>query len=274
MIKLILFINYKFAKNKFFNYLSQNLKSSCLIILLLSSSFIFSQDIITDRPDQTESPNTLNKGALQIESGYLSLKDRENKKSKTRNLAPTNLFRYGLTNIIELRLLAQFENQESDQTKISGISDIELGVKLKILKNENINNEISFLSTIIIPSASNDLSLNSFGISNRMIFSHTLSSKTGLGYNLGYDYLGSGKGNLTYTLAIGTSLTEKLGFFMEPFGEIIDLNNFILNFDSGFTYLLKENFQLDCSYGMGINNKMNFFSLGISWLIKKNKENQ
>ena len=94
------------------------MKSSYLIILLLSSSFIFSQDIITDRPDQTESPNTLNKGVLQIESGYLSLKDRENKKSITRNLAPTNLFRYGLTNIIELRLLAQFENQELDQKKI------------------------------------------------------------------------------------------------------------------------------------------------------------
>ncbi len=256
------------------NYLSQNLKNSFVIILLLSSSLIFSQDIITDRPDQTESPNTINKGALQIESGYLSLKDKENKKSITQNLAPTNLVRYGLTNNIELRLLAQFENQESDQTKISGISDIELGVKLKILKKENINNEISFLSTLIIPSASNDLSLNSFGISNRMIFSHTLSDKTGLGYNLGYDYFGSGKGNLTYTLAIGTSLTEKIGFFMEPFGEVVEFDNLFLNFDSGFTYLIKKNLQLDCSYGTGINNKMNFFSFGISWLIKKTKENQ
>ena len=105
-----------------------------------------------------------------------------------------------------------------------------------------------------------------------MIFSHTLSDKTGLGYNLGYDYFGSGKGNLTYTLAIGTSLTEKLGFFMEPFGEIVDIKSFILNFDSGFTYLVKDNLQLDCSYGIGINNKMNFFSFGISWLIKKRKK--
>jgi len=256
------------------NYLSQDLKKLCAIILFLSSSFIFSQNIITDRPDQTESPNALNKGALQIESGYLSLKDRENKKSITQNLAPTNLFRYGLTEKIELRLLAQFENQKSDKKKISGISDIEIGVKLKILKKENINNEISFLSTLIVPSASNDLSINKFGLSNRMIFSHTLSDKTGLGYNLGYDYFGSGKGNLTYTLAIGTSLTEKIGFFMEPFGELVEFDNLFLNFDSGFTYLIKKNLQLDCSYGTGINTKMNFFSFGISWLIKKTKENQ
>ena len=247
-----------------------------IIITFLSlSSSVFSQDIITDRPDQTESPNTLNKGNLQIESGFLFSKDRENKKLVKKNLAPTNLFRYGITNNIELRLLTQFESQTSNKINISGMSDIELGVKLKILKKENVNNEISFLSNLIIPSASNDLSLNLFGISNRMIFSHTLSDKTGLGYNLGYDYFGNGKGNLTYTMAIGTSLTEKLSFFMEPYGELIEFNNLILNFNSGFTYLIKRNLQLDCSYGSGINNKINFFSFGISWLIqKKNKENQ
>ena len=69
-------------------------------------------------------------------------------------------------------------------------------------------------------------------------------------------------------------MTEKLGFFMEPFGEIVDIKKFILNFDSGFTYLVKDNLQLDCSYGTGINSKMNFFSFGISWLIKKRKKSK
>ena len=72
-----------------------------------------------------------------------------------------------------------------------------------------------------------------------MIFSHTLSDKTGLGYNLGYDYFGNGKGNLTYTLAIGTSLTEKLSFFMEPYGELIEFNNLILNLSYLFKSTLK-----------------------------------
>ena len=65
--------------------------------------------------------------------------------------------------------------------------------------------------------------------------------------------------NYLMHLAIGTSLTEKLGFFMEPFGEINDLNNLILNFDSGFTYLVKDNLQLDCSYGTRIVNKLKYF---------------
>ena len=133
--------------------LSKNPIIIFIIIFLSLSSSVFSQDIITDRPDQTESPNTLNKGNLQIESGFLFNKDRENKKLVKQNLAPTNLFRYGITNNIELRLLTQFESQTSNKIKISGMSDIELGVKLKILKKENVNNQISFLSTLIIPSA-------------------------------------------------------------------------------------------------------------------------
>ena len=51
--------------------LSKNPIIIFIITFLSLSSTIFSQDIITDRPDQTESPNTLNKGNLQIESGFL-----------------------------------------------------------------------------------------------------------------------------------------------------------------------------------------------------------
>ena len=46
----------------------QKLKNLFIILLLSIFNSVFSQNIITDRPDQTESPNTLNKGNLQIES--------------------------------------------------------------------------------------------------------------------------------------------------------------------------------------------------------------
>ena len=45
----------------------------------------------------------------------------------------------------------------------------------------------------------------------------------------------------------------------------------ISNFDSGFTYLVKDNLQIDLSFGLGINNKMNFQAIGVSWKSKKNK---
>ena len=55
------------------------------------------------------------------------------------------------------------------------------------------------------------------------------------------------------------------------FGEISNLKEFVLNFDTGFTYLANENLQFDFSFGTGLNHRMNYLSIGFSWLLKKNK---
>ena len=77
-------------------------------------------------------------------------------------------------------------------------------------------------------------------------------------------------GFLKYSIAFGTGLSEKIGFFIETYGEIEKTETPISNFDSGFTYLVKDNLQIDVSFGLGINNQMNFQSIGVSWKSKKN----
>jgi hypothetical protein len=62
-------------------------------------------------------------------------------------------------------------------------------------------------------------------------------------------------------------ITKKLGTFLETYGEVVDFNDWISNFDAGLTYLIKENMQLDFSFGLGLNHKMNFFSMGYSMNI-------
>ena len=47
------------------------MKKSTIFLALISYGISFSQGISTDRPDQTEASNTLNKGNFQIESGLL-----------------------------------------------------------------------------------------------------------------------------------------------------------------------------------------------------------
>ncbi|MCF6294947.1 MAG: hypothetical protein L3J25_04595 [Flavobacteriaceae bacterium] len=41
--------------------------------------------------------------------------------------------------------------------------------------------------------------------------------------------------------------------------------------NSGITYLIQDNFQLDASYGTGLNNNMNYFALGLGINISKQK---
>lgn len=198
--------------------------------------------------------------------------------STRRVLAPTTLFRYGLTKGIEIRVLNQYEIMKSwgYYEKTFGFSDMEIGTKIQILKNENKNTEIAFLSHLIIPSGSTSFSNNNYATINKLSISHNLNDNIGLGYNFGYNYyeteeLYQGKGDLTYSMALGVGVSENVGIYVEPYGELVDLTDHVANIDMGFTYLLNDNFQLDFSFGTGINHIMNYLSSGFSWYIGREK---
>ena len=245
------------------------------LVLCLTAYSVFSQTIITDRPDQTESSSTIEIGSLQIETGILLGFTEDDFTSERQLLAPTTLFRYGITKGIELRILSQFESLKSQNSsqKVSGISDLEIGTKLQLFKRENVNTEIAFLSHLILPTGSNGLTNNKFGTINKLSIAHDLSDGMSIGYNVGYDYFGEGNGNLTYSVALGIPITETFGIFIEPFGNLIEFDTLEANFDAGITYLLNDNVQLDFSFGTGINHTMNYLSVGCSINIAKSKTN-
>lgn len=236
----------------------------CVLVLTLKT---FSQGIVTDRPDQTESSVTVGKNDFQIESGVLYQKS-DNSNSF---FGPSTLLRYGFTNGVELRFVSQYESTEigleGGDISYSGINDLEFGAKIQLLKKETINTEMAFLSHLIIPSAKENLSSNQVGVVNKLSISHVISDKIGLGYNIGYDYVGK-QSSLTYSAALGIQLSNSIGFYVEPYGEWGESNNFESNFDVGFSYLVNDNFQLDASYGVGLNNDMQYLSVGFSWRIQ------
>lgn len=239
-------------------------------LLFFAIGTISAQQIITDRPDQTESSSTVPFKSLQIEAGALFQRGG----GVQANAYPSVLWRYGVAKNFELRLLTQFETskQLNNSLKNNGISDIQIGTKIQLFKKENVNTEIAFLSHLIIPTAKKELTNDKVGIINKIAISHAVSEKISLGYNVGYDYFGNGSGNLTYSAAIGISLSDKISFYVEPYGEFTEFENHLASFDTGFTYLLKDNFQLDISYGTGLNYEMNYFSTGLSWNINTQKK--
>ena len=232
--------------------------------------FSFSQTIVTDRPDQTESSSTIEKKSFQIETALLINFSEDNNKSSQQIFLPTTLFRYGLSRLIELRVLSQLESLKNDLASKTnfGVSDLEFGSKIQLLKKENINTEIAFLSHLVIPTGSTTLTVNKWGTKNKLAISHSLFSSINIGYNIGYNYFGEGNGDFNYSFAIGFSITEKLGIYIEPFGDILEFNNHKSSFDSGFTYLIKDNSQLDFSFGTGLNHTMNYLSIGYSINIR------
>jgi len=249
-------------------------KISIGLLFIIMNNAVIAQGIITDRPDQTESSSTVSKGSLQIETGILIAYTDNDEFSEEQILAPTTLFRYGIIKGLELRVLNQFEKVKDKTTsdKINGISDLEIGFKAQLLKNEDINTEIAFLSHLIVPTGTEGLTNDDFGSINKLSISHEINNNIGLGYNVGYNYYGVESGDLTYSIAIGIGVTEKIGIYVEPYGEVINFDTHEASFDAGITYLLKSNMQFDFSFGTGINHTMNYMSIGFSVNFAKKED--
>jgi hypothetical protein len=249
------------------------LHKEILFIMLASVVNIIpakAQVIITDRPDQTGSSSTIQAQSFQIETGILTGFSENVSVSEREFLFPTTLLRYGLTRNIELRIAGQLESHKLTETssKSIGASDLEIGAKVQVLKKEGLNTEIAFLSHLVVPTGSPLITSGKVGIINKIAVSHGINSFMGVGYNLGYSYLGTGNGDLIYSFVFGAGIKEKAALFAEFYGELAGLSEPVLNLDSGFTYLVSDNFQVDLSYGIGLIQRMYFFSGGFSWNIR------
>lgn len=241
------------------------------LFILIFPTIIYSQDsIISDRPGQSDGSTTLPKLSLQIESGMLLQFYEETNYSEKCIAFPTNLFRYGLTENFELRFANQYQiiRDQISGSEITGISDLELGFKFRLINDTNINTELAILSHLLIPSGSKELTNGKYGSINKIAISHQLSDKISLGYNLGYNYYGYGDGDVTYSITIGNAINDKASVFIEYYGEFTEFKHNISSFDAGITYKISKVFQVDFSSGTGINNTMNFLSCGFVWNIR------
>jgi hypothetical protein len=247
------------------------MKKAAIILLVIFSTTLemLGQKINTDRPDQTEAPVVIPMKSFQIESGLLSGKTCYNSSSENQLLIPTLLFRYGSGKIIELRLVEQMERLKSESPAYNnlGFSDLALGAKIQILRKENVNTQIAFLSHFILPTGSDGISDGNIATDNTIAVSHHLNSFLDISYNIGYDYSGHGNGDMIYSVSLGGGVSEKAGIYAETYGELDELKEPFTNFDTGGTYLLKDNLQLDLSFGIGLNYEMHYFSVGCSWNI-------
>ena len=214
---------------------------------------LYSQ-LTSERPDQTESSLVLSKGHVQIETG-ISIEDSES------NI--NTLFRIGIIDGIEMRLNSNYLiNDDISNLKKSSFTDFEIGAKFKILDEDNNRIKIGFLTHLSVPTAPEIFSYNEYGLLSRLLVSHDIKNDSQIGYNIGYNKYNNYDGQFIYTLVYGKSLGS-FGVFFEIFGEESS-NNSNLNFDSGITYLVDNDKQLDLAIGRGLNSDMFYISAGFS----------
>ncbi len=243
------------------------MQHAILFFLLITyiGSVTAQNTIVTDRPDFTESASTLGAGQLQIESGTL-IEIEDQNKTWTLN---TTLFRYGIRKNLELRLVTELvQTKDRIDFRRKGIADLQLGVKYRIIEGPI---QVSYLGHVFFPTGSEYFTNDGLGVSNKIALDGTLSERVSTGINLGVDLFREADPSYSYTWAVGISLTEKVGYFAEIFGDFANTNTINSYYDMGFTYLVSNDLQLDFSFGGDLDSSRdyNFWSAGVSWRVSE-----
>jgi len=229
-------------------------------------------DLVTDRPDQTEAPSLVPRGGLQIETGFIYEKDKEENVEVTNYTYNTTLIKYGVNDNLELRFITEYlgERAKVDETSISkvqGFSPIALGVKLRIAEEKGFWPQTSMIGHINLESGSTEFAPEHTAADFRFTFAHTLSDKFALSYNLGAEWDGENpQATFLYTLSLGYGITDRLGVFVETYSFFPEDNDADHRFDAGLTYKLTPVLQWDVSGGFGLSSNApdSFISTGLS----------
>lgn len=248
-----------------------------IIILFFSKNFAQSEipELVTDRPDQTESASIVPIDFLQIEMGFSYQKQKFtdgliNVENNNLVLGST-LLRYGVSPRIEFRLGGEyFSGQyylDDKKSTIQGMQNIMIGTKYQFRCNENILTNAAILVQCIIPAGNEKLRPNKFTPEIRVLLEQEINDIISLGINFGTEeIMDVGKYFYSYTASLGVTLNERINTFFEIYGTLKAgylPNN---NFDCGLTYLHTKNVQIDFSVGTTFNSEISdwFGGLGIS----------
>lgn len=238
-------------------------------------------ELVTDRPDQTESSETVPRGWLQLELGASASEDADG--SETLE-APAALLRIGLADALELRLgwsgWATVDPPGAGDT-LDGAGDGEIGAKLKLRQGVGAGPTLALLASTSVPIGDDALSSDRFDPSFRLTAAHDLGplglEGIDFAWNLGMAWesvrgsTGSSTlGEIQYTAAAGFPLGDRLGGFVEIFGSepASRAGGHEASIDGGLTLLLRPTLQLDAFVGAGLTDDAPdwFVGVGVSTL--------
>jgi hypothetical protein len=222
------------------------------------------RDMTTDRPDQTESPFTVDAGHFQIEMDLVNwTHDRSGGAvTDTIAIAPVN-FKMGLTDSVDLQLVYDSYTEERTRagghhSRAGGWGDLTARLKINLWGNEGSDTAFGLLPFIKIPTGSRSVSNGEVEGGLILPFAITLSKTVGLGVMTEVDILANDSGgghHLAWvnSASVSYNLTKKLGAYTEFFCSVSDDGApWVGQFDAGLTYGLTDNVQLDCGCNFGL----------------------
>ncbi len=209
-------------------------------------------EMVTDRPDYTESTNLVGKGVVQMENGFTVERGREGSTLS----GPELLMRIGLNKHLEFRIGGDgFLSQRAPGvTGVAGYSDVELAVKIAVFDQGRHRPALSLIPIVSVPLGSPDFSSGDYDPTLKVALSKDLPKGFSLGGNVNSSSLTTTDGRFSQTAfsaSLGHSLGREYRAYWEIFGftpwEKAGSAAWIAN--SGLTRSLGKNAQIDVRIG-------------------------
>lgn len=232
--------------------------------------------IRTDRPDFVESSSVVGKGRVQIETGYGLERNTANGLKTTLSTTPT-LLRFGMGETWELRLetdgrsrLKTIDHGTGARERDSGTQDAAIGMKWHMQDSgDDWKPAVAWLVHADLATGSRAFRGDGTRPSLRMVAEWDLANDWSVGIMPGvlWDKNANGKRYAAGIAAItlGKGWTDRLGTFLELAGQhITSVKNggSQVTWDTGVTYLVMDDVQVDVSFSWGANRHTPDFAWG------------
>ena len=229
--------------------------------------------LVGDRPDFTESAETVVNCRVQLESGYTLSTDGDTSEHSLGEV----LARVRLAETVELRLGFNSYLLTSPETgdSFSRLDDSAVGFKIGLPSDWSNRLPTRPIAAVImessLPTGGVDYTADTVQPVIKLALAWELSEKAELASNLNLAYLSEGGerfGQLGGSLALGLEATERIGWYAEFFSFLPgskdgDSEHF---FNSGLTFLVSECLQLDARLGSSLNEVSLDFLSGVGFI--------
>lgn len=225
-----------------------------------------------DRPDQTESPISVDKGHWQVEMDFVNYqRDREkgpgfDTKTTSYGVAPINL-KYGLTDNSDIQFV--FDSYQSSKTtdkragrvldKTDGVGNLTVRYKYNFFGNDG-GNAFGIMPFVTLPTNSN-------GVSHKYVeggvivpYAIDVSEHVGVGLMTEVDVVRN-SANTDYSAVfvnsatVGFDLTDVVGAYVEAFAakSTESGSKWEVQADAGISFALSDTMALDLGVNVGVS---------------------
>ena len=244
---------------------------------LLPPLAVTGEPLQPNRPGQADPPTVLAPGVAHIEGGLTFERQTEGNPDTDTLPVPALELRLGVQERLELQLFADGFVQEwrDGDSNDTGVSDLELDTRVRLWEQAGWRPATAVDFGLTFPTGSGFATSDGFDPEGEILYAWDFATRWNLNGN--FDFASETQGEddssrhfiFRPELALGVSISERMGIFVEYYGVVEDGASDQHSADAGITYLLNDNVQLDLSAGVGLNDAAPdfFVAAGVAWRL-------